>query len=259
MDTLPEELQLRILEYLDAAPPSELKARHEPSLNLTLSSSHPLKNVSAVSKNWRRISLPLLFEHVCLRIDRPTRESWLDCCLRDGSSLKHQDSDTPPPANIDQYHRDVLCASPRTAADMDLTPSLWLRKMRSANNADEHEQGTKVWAARIYHASKDFITFITANRLEKRILSVVLVSDGMGCAKVGQLPSPVLYDWRYEAAAAMWQHLLSIIDPQRLAIVAPPTELACFCNSFISLDAGKSTLLPQSSRQSAEHQTLTLN
>ena len=259
MDTLPEELQLRILDYLGSTPPSELKARHEPDLNLTLSPSQQLKNVSTVSKNWRRISLPLLFKHACLRIDRPPRESWLDCCLHNGSSLKYGDSDTPPPVDIDQYHRDILRASPRTAADMDLTPSLWLRKIRSANNANEHEQSTKVWASRIYHASKDFITFIAAHRLEKRISSFVLVSDGMGCAKVGQLPSPVLYEWRYEAAAAMWQHLLSIIDPQRVAVVAPPTELACFCNSFISLDAGKTSPSPLSSRRSAEHQTLTLN
>lgn len=259
MDTLPEELRLRILEYLDAAPPSELKARHEPNLNLTVRPSHPLKNVSTLSKDWRRITLPVLFDHACVRIDRSIRENWLECCLHDGSSLKYGESHPCPPAEIDQYHRDILRASPRTAADMDVTPSLWLRKIRSANNANEHEQSTKVWASRIYHASKDFISFITANRLEKRISSFVLISDAMGCAKVGQLPSPVLYEWRYEAAAAMWQHFLSIIDPQRVAVVAPPAELACFCNSFISLDAGKTTPLPHSPRRLAEDQTLTLN
>lgn len=240
MESLPEELHLRILEHLDSVPPSELRARQEPSLKLILSDSHPLKNVSLLSKHWRRIVLPLLFRYACLQIDGQIQSSWLKCCLYDGTTMKFGNAENSPPANVDQYHLDMLRASPRTAADMDVTPSLWLRKIRSANNADVYEQTTKAWASRVYHASKDFLSFVIAHRLEKRISSLILLSGSMGTTKVGQLPSPILYDWRYEASAAMWQHLLSILDPRRIAIVAPPMELACFCNSFISLDAGES-------------------
>lgn len=239
MERLPEELQLRILEHFDASPSSELKARQEPSLDLTKSAMQPLKNVACLSKRWRRIALPLLFKHACLRVDHAVRQSWLDCCLHDETALKYSEPANGRFADVDQYHLDILRASPRTAADMDVTPSLWLRKIRSANNASEHEQSSKVWASRIYHASKDFIDFVLKNRLQKRVESFVLVSVGMQAVKVGQIPSPIVYEWRYEAAAAMWQHILSIIDPVRVVIVAPPMEIACFCNCFMSLDAGK--------------------
>lgn len=239
MERLPEELQLRILEHLDSRPPSELKARQEPNLNLISSEEAALKNASCLSKRWRRIALPFLFRHACLQVDRPVNASWLECCLHNGASLRLGASEAPPRTDPDRYHFDMLSASPRTAADMDVTPSLWLRKIRSANNANIHEQETKAWAARIYHASRDFLSFITTSRLESQISSFVLLSDGMKTTKVGQLPSHILYDWRYEASAAMWQHLLSVIDPYRVAIVAPPMELACFCNSFINLDAGE--------------------
>lgn len=240
MDDLPEELQLRILEDLDARPPSELKARQEPSLNLTTSSEHPLKNVSCVSKHWRRIVLPLLFARAHLRVDTPVRKTWLGCCLHNDTALKHVEAQptNAPPSDVDRYHLEMLRASPR-CAEMNVTPSPWLGKVQSDNNADVHEQSTKAWAARIYHASKDFLTFVANHRLEMRITSFVLASDGMQCAKVGRLPSAVFYDWRYEASASMWQHLLSVLDPRRIAIVAPPMELACFCNSLINLDAGE--------------------
>lgn len=46
-------------------------------------------------------------------------------------------------------------------------------------------------------------------------------------------------DRRYDASAAMWQHLFSVMDPQRVAIVAPPMVLAFFCNALIRMEAGE--------------------
>lgn len=251
MDNLPEELQLRILEHLDSTPPSELNARQEPNLALTTSSEHPLKTASCLSKHWRRIVLPLLFTHACLRVDTSVRERWLECCLHNDTTLKHADAKTShaPPSDVDRYHLEMLQASPRSAANMDVISPSWLRELRRGNNPTVYEHSTKAWAARIHHASRDFVTFVANNRLHKQISSLVLLSDGMQCGKVGRLPSPGIYDWRYEASAAMWQHLLSIFNPSRVAIVAPPVELAWFCNSFVNLDAGESPTSSPRERQ----------
>lgn len=240
MDRLPEELQLRILEHLHTIPPSERKARQEPKLDLTLAEEQPLKVASCLSKQWRRITLPLLFRHTCLRIDGLVKDAWRRCCLHNETSLKFLESDAGGLPSVDEYHMDMLQASPRTAANMDTTSSVWLRRNRGANNANAYENDSKVWASRMYHASKDFLDFISSHCLGKHVTSFVLLSDSMHLGKVEQLPSPVQYDWRYEASAVLWQHLLSVINPETIAIVAPPMELACFCNSFVTLSSGKS-------------------
>lgn len=63
---LPNELLIRIFEYLDTFPAStsleELKL--EPRLDLTANNVTPLKNVSLVSTLWREAVLPILFRHV---------------------------------------------------------------------------------------------------------------------------------------------------------------------------------------------------
>lgn len=62
---LPNELLIRIFEYLDTPPAStsleELKL--EPRLDLTASPVTPLKNVACVSTLWREAVLPILFRH----------------------------------------------------------------------------------------------------------------------------------------------------------------------------------------------------
>lgn len=235
MDRLPEELQLRILEYLDSLPPSEAKARLEPSPKLTSAKDRPLKNTSCLSKHWRRVALPLLFRHACLQADKPVRKEWLNCCLCDSSTLKYGDTEKRASAAVDQYHHDLLNSSPSS----EDTDSYDLRRTKSADYIRTYEYDTKVWAARICHASKDFVEFVTAQRLQKRISSFVLYSRSMNATKKGQARVPLRHDRRYDASASMWQHLLSVIDPQRVAMVAPPMELACFCNCFVNMDAGK--------------------
>lgn len=236
MDSLPEELQLRILEYLPSAPPSETRARHEPRLELTAAEVTPLKQASCVSRALRRIALPILFHHARLRIDGAVRPHWLRCCLLDEHTLKHQLSKAPATEGEDQYHLDMVIYSPGGRESTD--PAL--RKTKSTTGLDTYESDSAIWASRMYHASKDFLDFITANRLQTRISSFALLSGSMALVKNVPTVWSGRRDWRYHAAAAMWQHILSIVDPTRITIVAPPQELACFCNTFIKMDAGKS-------------------
>ncbi|KAF2087921.1 hypothetical protein K490DRAFT_65202 [Saccharata proteae CBS 121410] len=68
MDSLPDELRLHILSYLDTGPPSESKVYAEPSLDLTCSPDRPFKAVSRVSCRWRRLVEPMLFRNVRVRL-----------------------------------------------------------------------------------------------------------------------------------------------------------------------------------------------
>lgn len=72
LNDLPEELLLSIFEHLNPSPPSIIKSRLEPSLELTYSETPTLKNISLVSRRWRRIALPLLFRYSRLRLDKIT-------------------------------------------------------------------------------------------------------------------------------------------------------------------------------------------
>lgn len=221
MDDLPEELQLYTFEFLDNPPPSELKVRHEPSLNLAKSAQHDLKNISYVSKRWRRIVLPLLFKHACLRLDINPRQEWEQCeaCgKRPGRRQCHR------------YHAEMLAAMNKFVASVNIV------SFSPGDNVvyRSYEFATAVWANRMYHALEDFLLFLLYNSLASAVESFVLVSDRMLAGKAGRFPHESGQgEWRYPASAAFWRHLLSYVSPRRIATVAPPIELACFMNASI--------------------------
>ncbi|KAH7025758.1 uncharacterized protein B0I36DRAFT_365425 [Microdochium trichocladiopsis] len=66
VDLLPPEIVLSIFSWLDATPPSETNLYDQPSAVMLRGSpgSVNLKQASLVSKTWRTMALPMLFEHV---------------------------------------------------------------------------------------------------------------------------------------------------------------------------------------------------
>lgn len=74
IERLPEELLLSIFELLDSEAPSVTKSRQEPSLELTTSDVHGYKDLSSVSKRWRRIVLPLLFRYSKISLEEGIEE-----------------------------------------------------------------------------------------------------------------------------------------------------------------------------------------
>lgn len=72
---LPDELSIEIVRLLDAKPPSQLKIIDEPSVELTCSTSRPLKALSCVSRKWRQLVLPVLFKYARLTLDIDEVES----------------------------------------------------------------------------------------------------------------------------------------------------------------------------------------
>ncbi|TKA73263.1 hypothetical protein B0A55_06620 [Friedmanniomyces simplex] len=71
--------------------------------------------------------------------------------------------------------------------------------------------------------------------LASKIESFVLVTERMLSGKFDRFPhrAGADRDWRYRCAAAFWQHLLSELDPLRIVVLAPPTDLACLTNCAI--------------------------
>lgn len=63
LEQLPNELLSSIFSYLDSPKPSESVLLDEPTFDLTAAKSAPLKAFSQVSRRWRTLVIPVLFEH----------------------------------------------------------------------------------------------------------------------------------------------------------------------------------------------------
>lgn len=238
---LPEELLVNVFEYLLSAAPSEVKLRHEPSLELTSSGRHTLKSASCVSKRWRRVVLPLLFQYTCLRLDITPRSHWSECVhcksmFSGGLDPSSEASDLLKGANL--CHANMMSSMKTQFLGQEQGLAIFNKNTNTSMPAESSKSPddgkTAAWVPRFYHALKDFLDFLQGAKLAAYICSFVVSSDRM----VDRKPTPVSLqhvrrDWRYPAAAAFWQYFLSIVDPDRVVIVAPPAELACLTNAVI--------------------------
>ncbi|TKA59970.1 hypothetical protein B0A55_13507, partial [Friedmanniomyces simplex] len=234
---LPEEILLHILTYLDNEPPSLLNLREEPSLQLLSSDVQPLKHTASVSRQWRRLVLPLLFKYARLHLDAPPRPQWKACrtCGPVALSCRVDDIEPPFPAySAGHYHQDMM-----EEAVAYLTNPHTLQAHETEGASASGLQLTQHiifdWAPRIYHTLSDFLTFIVSHDLASKVESFVVVTERMLSGKFDRFPhrAGADRDWRYRCAAAFWQHLLSELDPTRIVILAPPTDLACLTNCAI--------------------------
>ena len=243
IDSLPEELLLHIFELLDSPPPSIVKARWEPSLELTSSLEHVLKDISRVSKRWRRIVLPLLFKNARLCLDgciNATPIEWVSCSIcRDYlpariRSCRETLSDQEP------YHAEMMEAVKKRLREHGTDEASWRSLVDADTNEGddlESEMKTLAWASRFYHLVEDFLFFIKDTNLATHIQSFVLLSDEMLVRHLGRYPhfpsQLSRQEWRYPAVAALWQQLFSVVNPLRVVIIATPTDLACLTNAAI--------------------------
>lgn len=244
IERLPEELLIHLLNYLDAVPPSETKIREEPSLKLTTSDLCSLKNASLVSKQWRRLVLPSLFRHTRLRLDEPTRRHCPVCTALDGkprgsSSGEARPAEVNGDGAIDQYHVDLVkegLGSLYPDSPTDSPPGPAPAGAGTCGPEALHWETSATWIPRFYHNLKDFLDFVIRHELASKVVSFVVMTDQMLGEKMERYPHRAAEkgrDQRYRAAAAFWQHLLSVLDPSRIAIVSPPSDLACLTNCAI--------------------------
>jgi hypothetical protein len=91
-----------------------------------------------------------------------------------------------------------------------------------------------VWIPKFYHRMLEFIRFLQDHDLTNIVDSFVLYTDEMLTRKLHRFPHEVAEkDWRFPASAAFWAHLLTVIDPSTVTILAPPIDLACLTNCAI--------------------------
>ncbi|KAK5694724.1 hypothetical protein LTR97_009314 [Elasticomyces elasticus] len=238
IENLPEELLVQIFGYLDHGPPSLLNLREEPSLKLVASDLKPLKHTSLVSVRWRRLTLPLLFKYARLQLDAPPRPQWSECeVCRDGHLDRPEEGwiESGPYANgIHAYHDEIM-----TEAFSQLSNEPTLQSSHVDPMAEVQGELTRHillhWAPRFYHILKDFLNLLTCHELALKVESFVLYTGPMLSGKFDRFPhrAGADRDWRYRCAAAFWRHLLSVLDPRRVVILAPPTDLACLTNCAI--------------------------
>jgi hypothetical protein len=225
---LPEELQLYIFTHLDSTPPSEQQNRHEPSLSLTTSNHQlHLKNISLVSHRWRRIILPVLFRHARLHLNPLPRPKWENCRACWAYSSEHWATSlnrTSAQSDIAAYHR----SRPVGDDTLDVVASdSWNRNDRLGTAS------ALSWESRFYHRSHDFTHFVRQHDLA--VDSFVLFT-GKLLHQTGRFPhrAPAAAD-RFKASAVLWQRLLSVMDPSRVVILAPPAELSYLANVAVDL------------------------
>jgi hypothetical protein len=238
INSLPEELQLLIIECLDSPAPSSARLRQEPCLTLTDNVDRTLKCISLVSRRWRRLVLPTLFKYTRLHLDQPSRSEWNTCPVCSEPAITTGDTQAAGRldlGDIDQYHTDMIIAS-RSQREVSLSSGqsdVEGRPKSDATVATPHS-ATLAWIPRFYHALCDFIAFLRENDLIDLVDNFVLYTDRMLEAKLHRFPHEAAdQDWRFLASAAFWAHLLAVIDPTTVTIVAPPLDLACLTNCAI--------------------------
>ncbi|WPA96828.1 uncharacterized protein RHO25_001436 [Cercospora beticola] len=223
IDRLPEELLLQIFAYLERPAPSKLNARKEPSLDITNSEYRDYKNASSVSRRWRCIVLPLLFSHCRLRLDAVPRAEWSTCQVRGIPSSRSAQMSS----RVDPYHEQLLQQAALVGNSAPEGPG---------DQAVSSVQGSLKVALQWYHCLKDYLEFIQAHALETSVQSFALIAEDCGIV-YDRYPhrSAANQDYRYRAAAALWQHLLQTIAPVRVLIVASPGDLGCLTNCAIDM------------------------
>jgi hypothetical protein len=238
LDSLPEELQLIILIFLDSPPPSASRLRQEPCLTITDSEDRTLKRISLVSKRWRRLVLPILFTYARLRLDRPPKMSWDACPVCNGSFVTTGAILATGPqklGDIDQYHVDMIAGTlPQRSFDLSSGETHLEALAESGGGPAVFLSTASTWISRFYHSMRNFVHFLQDNDLPCAVDSFVLYTDRMLEAKLHRFPHEAAdKDWRFPASAAFWAHLLTVIDPSTITIVAPPLDLACLTNCAI--------------------------
>lgn len=226
LNTLPEELLVHVISFLSPPAPSSLKIRHEPNLQLACSDYTPLKNLSLVSKQWRRLVLPALFRFSRLRVDIPPRDEWADCrvCGRcslfdrswsyatlsyfhERGSRRHDLGDEtgceltslaperlgePYHLQLTQESLEVVLPDAGSATKPAFNQNGTVKDDQSADRAVL--EASRRWLPRLYHVLEDYVRFVKAFELEREVESFVLLTDSilevsLGLANGATVPS----------------------------------------------------------------------
>lgn len=217
---LPEEVLLQIFGYLDTTPPSELKSRQEPSLDLTSVPDTPLKDICCTSKAWRRIALPLLFGCARIRLNRLGGSSTICSTC---ASLKTPIS--PNATEDERYHVEMIVLAEQLSSCRD--------SLGAFESPPPRLSGT-FYALDSHYQLQEFLSFVRDNDLVSTIARFVLIAHQLGTSDLSRCSHQAdVFQWFYRGSAMFWRQLLSVVNPGRVSILASPTDLACLTNAAI--------------------------
>ncbi|KAK5170204.1 uncharacterized protein LTR77_004790 [Saxophila tyrrhenica] len=236
MDRLPEEILLHIFGFLDSTPPSELKARQEPTLHLTSSPEAPLKRACCVSKLWRRVGLPLLFSCTRLQLECDVPPGATGSCWVCGLPANEEGLESE---DVEKLHRElaktacgplVKCEDPIVEYQVPYR----LITYKELHKTISPEQMMAICALMFYHQLLDMLAFLERANLAKEVQSFVLLRGKMPSEQMDRLFTQLKSGWRHLGAAMFWRQLFSVMDPNRVAIVAPPRDLGFWTKTVVS-------------------------
>lgn len=232
MDRLPEELLLQVFICLDITPPSVLKSRQEPNSSLTDATYTPLKNLCSVSERWRRIVLPLLFSCARLRLDGVPPES-TDFCYACGLPINEASLESEDTEGLHQELAKTACGLSTMLSEplFGYKVPYQLMTGKKLPGIGTLEQSAALCALMFYHQLVDMLSFLERENITREVQSFVVLRDKVPLWKplsATGLPNP---GWRHLGAVLFWRQLFSMIDPKRVAILAPPGDLAYLTNT----------------------------
>ncbi|SMR42478.1 unnamed protein product [Zymoseptoria tritici ST99CH_1E4] len=208
IDSLPEELLLSIFSHFDTSSPSELKSRQEPSLNLTQSDVHPLKDISLVSHRWRRIVLSLLFRYTRFHLKTPTNRPSCSLC----TSTFLLPSDHEPVVHTSESARFFH-------ARINQESKTWYHSDDTAPAIQDLP-----WINYVYHALTSLLSFISNRGLALHVYSFAVCSPRL--LHLAQLGHGLAEeDPRYRVTTAFWRVVFEVLVPSRVVVLAPPGDL----------------------------------
>lgn len=186
--------------------------------------------------------MPTLFKCARFRLDTPPKPEWAACNICNAAAISpdrmpHQSETVSK--KVDQYHVDMVvaalarCNGNLRAGRLD-DEAQQMGQMAFAEKERIQPSAALAWIPRFYHALCDFIEFLGNYELAEKVETFVLYTDQMLDEKLHRFPHEAAdKDWRFPASAAFWAHLLSVIAPSTITILAPPTDLACLTNCAI--------------------------
>ncbi|KAK7533471.1 hypothetical protein IWX49DRAFT_313855 [Phyllosticta citricarpa] len=230
MDSLPNELRLQILSYLDSEPPSATRFFDEPSPPfLTVSCRCDLKRLSLVSRSWRRIVIPSLFRHVRLFLGQmrapvlvPTTNN-----VYDVQDVRSQVLVSTNPYWFRDLEPQVLDKGLATSSDSWRMPvPATLYQMSGLGLQVPVSSTNRYWLRDLEPQVAKFLDFLKRNAMKRHVKSLVLCTNfelAPGSAHDRKINQDQSIDF--------WDAIFSCIEPQAVKLAAPPTSLATLTGS----------------------------
>ena len=221
LDTLPEELKSHIVSFLVDEPPSSTWYRREPCVSTTepSPSRKPLKNLSLVSKGWRRLVKCPLFR--CIRIK-----------LEFGEDLGLPALMSPPISNF----RNAIEAQRYSFKSKLFQGVGYPREIEWAYRhcwQDSAPERAARWLTMLDFKLSSLLALLANDDIAMNVDTLCLtvdseLDDGMPDYVREEIHCLI-------ASATFWDILFRSLEPSQVTIVAPPSTLACLLNCSIRM------------------------